>query len=124
LAARRAAAPPSEIAAPGDAARWRILGQQVEWSTSNGISWEPVAISSDDALTAGVAPSSSVCWIVGRGGAVYLTTDGARFMRLPFPEMVDLVSVTATDDRHAAVLAADGRSWQTSDQGLTWSMGR
>src|SRR5688572_15046015 len=118
FAARQAAAPPAEISAPGGAARWRILGQQVEWSTSNGNSWEPAAITSDDVLTAGAAPSSSVCWIVGRLGAVYLTTDGARFTRLPFPEMVDLVSVTATDDRRASVSTADGRSWQTSDQGL------
>ena len=50
-----------------------------------------------------------MCWIVGRGGAVYLTTDGARFVRLPFPEMVDLVAITATDDRNAIVSAADGR---------------
>ena len=64
-----------------------------------------------------------MCWIVGRGGAVYLTTDGTRFMRLPFPEMVDLVAVTATDDRNAIVSAADGRSWQTTDQGRTWSGG-
>jgi hypothetical protein len=124
FAARLSAVPPREIVAPGDAARWRILGQQLEWSTSNGNSWEPVAITTDGALTAGAAPSSSVCWVVGRGGAVYLTTDGVRFMRLPFPEMADLVSITATDDRRAVVSAADGRSWQTSDRGVTWSMGR
>jgi hypothetical protein len=124
FAARLSAVPPREIVAPGDAARWRILGQQVERSTSNGNSWEPVAITSDSALTAGAAPSSSVCWIVGRGGAVYLSTDGVRFMRLPFPEMIDLISVAATDDRRAVVSAADGRSWQTSDRGLTWSMER
>jgi hypothetical protein len=35
-----------------------------------------------------------------------------------------LISVTATDDRTAVVSAADGRSWQTSNQGLTWSVGR
>jgi Putative zinc-finger len=124
FAARLAPPPPSEISAPGGAARWRILGQQVDWSTTAGNAWEPVTIMADDLLTSGAAPSPSVCWIVGRRGAVYLTTDGARFMRLPFPEIVDLVSVTATDDRRAAVSAADGRSWQTSDQGVTWSMER
>jgi hypothetical protein len=74
-------------------------------------------------LTTGMAPSSSVCWIVGRGGAVFLTTDGARFTRLPFPEMVDLVSISATDQT-ATVSTADGRSWTTTDQGQTWMTGR
>jgi hypothetical protein len=51
---------------------------------------------------------------------VYLTTDGVRFERLPFPETVDLVSVVALDERTANVSTADGRSWRTLDQGRTW----
>lgn len=125
FAAARRANVPVEIVAPGDSARWRITnGQQVERSTPTTTDWGPAIIASPDILTAGAAPSASVCWIVGRGGAVYVTTDGTRFMRLPFPEMVDLVSVSATDDQNAAVSAADGRFWQTTDRGLTWSTGR
>jgi hypothetical protein len=122
LAAARQASPPLEIVAPGGSARWRIVsGQQVEWSTSTTTEWGPAAIESPDILTAGTAPSASVCWIVGRRGAVYVTTDGPRFTRVPFPEMADLVAVTATDDRSAIVSASDGRSWATSDQGRTWT---
>jgi len=81
----------------------------------------PVQIDASDGLTTGVAPSSSVCWIVGRRGAVFLTTDGTRFMRLPFSETIDLVSVAATGDRIATITSADGRSWQTTDSGATWT---
>jgi hypothetical protein len=125
FAAARQASPPFEIVAPGGSARWRIVGgQQVEWSTSTTTDWGPAAIESPDVLTAGTAPSASVCWIVGRRGAVYVTSNGMRFTRVPFPEMADLVAVTATDDRTATVSSADGRSWQTIDRGATWSMGR
>lgn len=82
----------------------------------------PVTIDPPDLLLAGTATSPSVCWIVGRRGAVYLTTDGSLFVRLPFPEPVDLASVAASDDRTATVSSLDGRSWQTADQGRTWSL--
>jgi hypothetical protein len=125
LAIARQAVSPLEIVAPGGAVRWRIVnGQQVERTSSAATEWAPATIASSDALTAGVAPSASVCWIVGRRGTVYLTIDGVRFMRLPFPEMVDLIVVTATDDQNATVSTADGRSWRTTDQGRSWSPGR
>lgn len=120
--AARAVAAPLEIVAPGGAARWRIVNdQQIERTTSAGVDWTPVEIDSPDVLTSGAALSPSVCWIVGRRGAVYVTTDGVRFERLPFPEVADLVAVTALDDRTATVSTADGKSWRTVDQGRTWS---
>ena len=125
LAAARQAALPVEIVAPAGIARWRIVnGQQVERTTPTATEWAPATIASPDILTTGTAPSESVCWIVGRRGTVYLTIDGTRFMRLPFPEMVDLNAVMAADDRNATVSSADGRAWRTTDQGRTWSMGR
>jgi len=125
FAAAREAAAPAEIVAPGGVARWRIVsGQQIEWSPAARNEWGPATIEAPDVLTAGAAPSATVCWIVGRRGAVYVTTDGMRFMRVPFPEMSDLVAVTATDERTATVSGADGRSWSTTDQGRTWSAGQ
>jgi hypothetical protein len=119
----QAGAPPAEIVAPGGTVRWRILGgRQVERSTTAGRDWTAADIASPELLAAGAAPSPSVCWIVGRGGAVYVTTDGVRFERLPFPETADLIFVTAVDHRTANVSAADGRSWRTVDQGRTWSV--
>ena len=67
------------------------------------------------------APSSAVCWLVGRAGAIRLTMDGVRFQRVPFPESVDLVGVRATSATSASVTAADGREFRTDDQGATWS---
>jgi photosystem II stability/assembly factor-like uncharacterized protein len=112
----------AEIPSPDSQIRWRIRGgRQVERTTNGGSQWQPATLPSAGALTAGMSPSSSVCWIVGGGGAVYVTADGLRFVRVNFPEVIDLVSVSATDDRHATVMSADGRSFATTNQGMTWS---
>jgi hypothetical protein len=125
LAAPRRAVAADQIATPDGSARWRIInGQQVERSTNGGASWTAAAINSPDRLTAGAAPSGAVCWIVGARGAIYLTTDGTRFVRLPFTEMVDLTEVFASDARTATVSSADGRFWRTTDQGKTWLSSR
>jgi photosystem II stability/assembly factor-like uncharacterized protein len=61
-----------------------------------------------------------VCWLVGRSGAVLVTTDGTRFSRVSAPAPADFVSVSATDARNATVATADGRRFRTTDQGATW----
>ncbi len=78
---------------------------------------EPLA---DAQVTARSSPSPDVIWVVGRAGTVMLATDGLTFLRVSFPETVDLTAVTATDERHAIVTAVDGRTFQTSDGGRTW----
>ncbi|MEQ1912257.1 MAG: hypothetical protein ABMA15_25780, partial [Vicinamibacterales bacterium] len=59
--------------------------------------------------------------LVGGGGLVLLTTDGASWNRSPLPAAVDLVSVVATDARTASVTAIDGRQFHTTDGGRTWT---
>ena len=61
-----------------------------------------------------------MCWLVGRTGAIYVTTDGLRFIRVPFRERTDFVSIQATDGRRATVVTIDGRTMRTDDQGATW----
>jgi photosystem II stability/assembly factor-like uncharacterized protein len=61
-----------------------------------------------------------VCWVVGRGGVVLLSTDGRSWRRLAFPEPTDLSGVRARDARAASVSTADGRTFSTTDGGLTW----
>lgn len=123
LGAQRRAFAANQIDSPDGSSRWRIVnGQQVERSTDGGTSWTAATFTSPDRLTAGASPSATVCWIVGPRGAVYLTTDGTRFVRLPFTEMADLTSVFASDAVTATVSSGDGRSWRTSDQGRTWSV--
>ena len=61
-----------------------------------------------------------MCWLVGRSGAIYVTTDGLRFVRVPFGERTDFVSVQAIDARRATIVTIDGRTMRTDDQGATW----
>jgi photosynthesis system II assembly factor YCF48-like protein len=105
---------------PDPAIRWRISATGLEHSTDGGATWDSVATGVSSALTAISAPSTTVCWVVGRSAVVLRTTDGRNFSRLPFPEMADLSVVQATDARSATVTASDGRVFTTSDGGATW----
>lgn len=108
------------IPSPVPTTRWHIVdGQRVERAPAGR--FEPVVLPEPATLSAGAAPSATVCWVVGRAGRVFLTIDGERFTRVAFPEAVDLAGVTATDARTAAVRTADGRTFRTSDGGVTWT---
>ena len=63
----------------------------------------------------------------GSGGAFFaflmaclVTPDARSWQRLPFPDLVDLVAIDATDDRTATATAADGRRFTTTDRGQSW----
>ncbi len=78
-------------------------------------------------LLAGSAPSPTVCWIVGRAGAILRTTDGAAWQVIPSPASAardgiapDWVSVSARDANSATITSADGRVFSTADAGRTW----
>src|SRR6185503_5019433 len=80
----RLASPGNEAAgimflSPDPSIRWRIAGSVVERSTNGGSSWDPVPTGTASDLTAGAAPSGLVCWVVGRGGLVLLSTDGRNW---------------------------------------------
>ena len=110
-----------EIASPDPMTRWRVIGAgRVERSTNGGARWEPATLPESATLTAGSSPSRSICWLVGRAGSIYVTTDGLRFVRVPFTDRTDFVSIRATDGRHATVVTIDGRTMRTEDQGVTW----
>jgi Photosynthesis system II assembly factor YCF48 len=110
------------IVSPGGAVRWRVLrGRIVEHSSDGGASWATQFTATDNAvLLSGAAPSSTVAWLVGRAGMVLVTTDGRTWQRVGFPEVVDLVIVTATDARTATVTTADKRTFVTTNSGQTW----
>jgi hypothetical protein len=110
-----------EIVSPEPSRRWRTRAEgTIERSADGGRTWTPVHALVEQEMTAGSSPAPNVCWIVGRRGLVLITVDGATFVRLPFPAVVDLVGVTATDGRHATVTTVDGRTFQTTDTGRTW----
>jgi Putative zinc-finger len=100
--------------------RWRIIGGSVQRSTDAGANWQAVTLPSS-AIAAGHSPLASVVWLVGGGGAIFVSTDGAAFAQVPFISTTDLVGVVAVDDRQAAVTAIDGRRFRTTDRGLNWT---
>ena len=111
---------PLELVSPDPRFRWRITGNTIEHTQDAGRNWIPVRLTVNEIITGGSAPAPLACWFVGRRGLVLLATDGTNFTPLPFPERVDLTSVTATDARRAIVTAADGRTFRTEDSGRNW----
>jgi Photosynthesis system II assembly factor YCF48 len=111
-----------DIASPDATVRWRIgSGGTIQRSADGGKTWVPQQSGVTSDLVAAAAPSADVCWVVGRGGIVLLSTDGATWRQIPFPEPIDLRSVTAIDARTASVTASDGRVFRTTDAGQTWN---
>jgi len=116
-----AAPPPVLISTPEPRIRWRILnGNVLQQSVDSGATWVSRMVP-DARFVAGSAPSPDVCWVVGQRGLIMVTTDGAAWLRVPFPEAIDLVIVAATSADAATVTAADGRVFSTTDRGRTWS---
>jgi hypothetical protein len=112
---------PIQIASPDHGSQWRIADGAVDRSVDGGLTWQPQSLGIAAApIRAGAAPSTRVCWLVGAGGLVFVTTDGAAWVRVAFPETIDLVGVLAEDATHATVTAADGRRFTTTDGGRSW----
>ena len=111
---------PLEFVSPDPRFRWRVTGNTIEHTQDGGRDWIPVRLTVNEIITGGSAPAPLVCWVVGRRGLVLLATDGTNFTPLPFPERVDLTSITAADARRATVTASDGRTFSTEDSGRNW----
>jgi len=73
------------------------------------------------APAAGSAPAAEVCWVVGRVGAIFLTTNAKDWKRIHPPLMADFTAVTAQDASSAIVTATDGRRFATTDGGSHWN---
>ena len=89
-------------------------------SPSCGAEWTAPPAVAAGPLTASSGPSMEVCWIVGRAGTILRSTDHQNWQRVNFPEMTDLSAVLATGAQNATVSTADGRTFTTSDGGMTW----
>ena len=115
-------APETVIVSSNPASRWRILpGGAVQRSSDGGATWQTQSTGVTETLSRGSSPSPSVCWLVGPKGIVLRSTDGRSWTRVPFPEVVELSAIHATDDQTATVTTADGRQFVTDDGGRTWS---
>ena len=110
-----------DIFTPDPAIRWRIVGGTVvQFTSDQGKTWTAQDVRPASGLTAGTAPSATVCWIVGRAGTVLRTIDGRTWHRVSFPEPADLVTIVARSAEIATVTTADGRTFTTADGGKTW----
>jgi hypothetical protein len=107
---------------PGDIAARRSSEGMVDRSDDGGATWQRVPTGIPVRFTAGFAPSATVCWLVGAGGAVAVTNDGRTWRRAsrPAPD-ADLTSVEASDARTATVRDTQGRAFRTTDGGATWT---
>ncbi|MGH7948924.1 MAG: zf-HC2 domain-containing protein [Candidatus Binataceae bacterium] len=85
----------------------------------HGLHVLPSGVATD--LLAASAPSSRVCWVVGRGSTVLRTTDGEKWQRIKPPIDADFVGVDARSAERATVRSADGRQFATSDGGRSWA---
>jgi hypothetical protein len=116
--------------------RWRLAGPApggvgargrsegtIDRSDDGGVTWQRVGLGIPGVFTAGFAPSATVCWLVGPGGAVAVTTDARTWRRVlpPAPD-ADLTSVEASDARVALVRDRRGRAFRTVDGGATWTL--
>ena len=111
------------IQSPDANVAWQISGAVVQRTTDAGRTWSAQPTGPAAIWLAGAAPSREVCWIVGRRGAIALTTDGGTWRRLAFPDAADdLVRVAAADALTATVSTSAGRTYRTSDGGRTWTL--
>ena len=123
LTARTAAIrqPVVVVRSPEGSTRWRITKPgSVQRSNDAGATWETQATGVSAAITGGAAPSDSVCWLVGKSGVVLQSIDGRSWRLVPFPQAVDLVAISAADERLATVTTIEGRTFTTADAGKTW----
>ena len=106
-----------------ETALWRVTedGGLVH-SADGGVTWTRQLASAGPELTAGSAPSGSVCWLVGRDGTILRTVDGgASWARIEAPLPSDVVGVTATDGQTVVVEFGDGQIFGSTDGGSTWT---
>jgi hypothetical protein len=114
-----------KVLAPGGKVLWRIRPKgQIERSSNGGVSWLPQNSGVDVELTAGSAPSESVCWIIGRGGTILKTTDGGgHWSKVAWPNAGEISGIQATDAMHAVVYGETEvmpSRFATNDGGATW----
>jgi photosystem II stability/assembly factor-like uncharacterized protein len=72
-------------------------------------------------LFSGSAPSLSVSWACGAGGAVVRKVSPGGWVRLKNPTNEDLVSIAASSESSARVTTRSGVVFATTDGGATWA---
>ncbi len=117
------------IRMPSGSTSWRAgKGGRIERSADAGRAWISQTSPLQDDWLAGAAVSDTICWIVGRNGAIARTTDGERWEKIAPPPLAadssgklpDWMSITATGAQAATITASGQRRYVTQDAGKTW----
>jgi photosystem II stability/assembly factor-like uncharacterized protein len=117
------------IRTPSGSTSWRAgKGGRIERSADAGRTWISQASPSQEDWLAGAAVSDTICWIVGRNGAIARTMDGERWQKIAPPPLTvdssgklpDWISITAASAQTATITANDQRRYVTQDGGKTW----
>jgi hypothetical protein len=120
---------PTLLKAPSGSILWRAgKSGVIEYSSNAGGNWISQKSPSQEDWVAGAAVSNTVCWLVGRNGAIARTLDGNRWERVSPPgqaattggKQADWTGITARDAQIATITASDGRKYATVNGGKTW----
>jgi len=120
---------PALLKSPSGLTLWRAgRGGVIERSTDAGKTWVSQASLSREDWLAGTAVSDTVCWVVGRNGAIARTVDGERWERVAPPapaagvggKLPDFTGATASDALKATITAGSGQRYSTQDGGKSW----
>jgi hypothetical protein len=114
---------------PSGTILWRAgMGGRIERSIDAGRTWISQKSPLQEEWIAGAAASDTMCWIVGRKGAIARTTDGGHWKKIAPPRLAvdssgkypDWIGVTAANAQTATITASDQRRYVTQDGGKTW----
>lgn len=129
LSARQVQGFTALLKSPSGSILWRAgRGGLIERSTDAGKTWVSQASMFREDWLAGAAVSDTVCWLVGRNGAIARTVDGERWERVAPPapaagvggKLPDFTGATASDALTATITAGNGRRYATQDGGKSW----
>ncbi len=109
------------VQTPDPKVLWQIPEQGLLKSEDGGATWRQANLPVANARIVSIAaPSAQICWLVGRGALILLTTDGTHWQSMAPPEPADFVEVTAENASSATVATAEGLKFRTSDAGKHW----
>jgi hypothetical protein len=110
------------VASPDGTVMWQFGTAGAITRSENSGSWVALHSGVTSDLLAASAPSSDVCWLVGKSAIVLRTLDrGAHWQIVTPPSREDFTTVTATDSNNATVIASSGKRYVTHDGGVTWA---
>ena len=109
------------IESPDQNAIWIVgpHGSIVKHTASGKVKQQQSGVTVD--LTQGAAISARECWIVGQHGTILRTRDGGGYWEsITSPTTEDLAHVRAADSQDAVIRTVSGKSYATTDGGLSW----